>query len=184
MRMARNIYHRKDGRFEGRYIKGYDNDGKKKYGSVFGKTYADVKEKLDRVTPHVPISLTASQPAATVANAVASHLESLKHQIKPSTQGTYQRHLDNHIIPYFADMRCDRLTPETMQNFINRQVENGLSAVTVQSVFSFLKAGVKSVGGDVFSVKLPKKPKTSVEYLSLDEQKRLETQAKISGAVF
>ena len=28
MRMARNIYHRKDGRFEGRYIKGYDNDGK------------------------------------------------------------------------------------------------------------------------------------------------------------
>jgi len=59
-----------------------------------------------------------------------------------------------------------------------------LSAVTVQSVFSFLKAGVKSVGGDVFSVKLPKKPKTSVEYLSLDEQKRLETQAKISGAVF
>jgi len=178
MRMARNIYHRKDGRFEGRYVKGYDEDGKKKYGSVFGKTYAEVKEKLERVRPPSLSSIPKSQ--ATVVGAVGTYLESLKCQIKPSTQAAYQRYLDKHIAPYFGNTRCGRLTPEIMQDFVNRQVENGLSAVTVQSVFSFLKAGIKSSGGDVFSVKLPKKPKSSVEYFSLDEQKRLETAAKAS----
>ena len=37
-----NIYKRKDGRWEGRYIKGYLADGKAKYAYVYGKTYFDV----------------------------------------------------------------------------------------------------------------------------------------------
>ena len=32
-----NIYKRKDGRWEGRYIKGYLADGKAKYAYVYGK---------------------------------------------------------------------------------------------------------------------------------------------------
>ena len=46
-----NIYKRKDGRWEGRYIKGYLADGKAKYAYVYGKTYFDVKQKLidDRI---------------------------------------------------------------------------------------------------------------------------------------
>ena len=41
-----NIYRRKDGRWEGRYIKGHLADGKTKYAYVYGKTYSDVKQKL------------------------------------------------------------------------------------------------------------------------------------------
>lgn len=37
-----NIYRRKDGRWEGRYIKGYHADGKARYGYVYGKTYSEV----------------------------------------------------------------------------------------------------------------------------------------------
>jgi integrase len=180
MRMARNVYHRKDGRFEGRYVKGYGEDGKKKYGSVFGKTYAEVKEKLARVTPVTAAVFTPSNAKTTVVGAVTAHLESLKHQIKPSTQGAYQRYLNNHITPYFGNTRCDSLTPEMVQNFINTQAESGLSAVTVQSVFSFLKAGVKSANNSVFDVKLPKKPRSVVEYFSFDEQKRLESAERAS----
>lgn len=46
-----NIYRRKDGRWEGRYIKGYHADGKARYGYVYGKTYSEVKQKLidDRI---------------------------------------------------------------------------------------------------------------------------------------
>ena len=44
-RRGENIYKRKDGRWEGRYIKEYV--GKKaKYGYVYAKTYKEVKEKL------------------------------------------------------------------------------------------------------------------------------------------
>lgn len=41
-----NIYKRKDGRWEGRYIKLYDADGKAKYGYLYGKTYGETKTKL------------------------------------------------------------------------------------------------------------------------------------------
>jgi integrase len=52
--------------------------------------------------------------------------------------------------------------------------------VTVQSVFSFLKAGIKTVDSSIFNVKLPKKQKSNVEFFSMDEQKRLEAAAKAS----
>ena len=41
-----NIYKRRDGRWEGRYIRRYDATGKAKYGYVYGKTYGDVKDTL------------------------------------------------------------------------------------------------------------------------------------------
>lgn len=179
MRMARNIYHRKDGRFEARYVNGFDKNGKKKYGAVYAKTYADVKDKLARVVPAV----STIKSTATVVGAVTAHLDSLKCQIKPSTKAAYQRHLKNRIAPYFGDMRCDKLTQERLQSFIDKQVESGLSAVTVQSAFSFLRAGLKTVGYTAVAVKLPKKSKTIVEYLSIDEQKRLESAAKTSGSL-
>ena len=45
-RKGENIYKRKDGRWEGRYIKGYTVERKIKYGYVYAKTYKDVKKKL------------------------------------------------------------------------------------------------------------------------------------------
>lgn len=41
-----NIYKRKDGRWEGRYIKERSADGKARYAYVYGKSYADAKQKL------------------------------------------------------------------------------------------------------------------------------------------
>lgn len=44
-RKGENIYKRKDGRWEGRYIKG--RSGKKAiYGYVYSKSYSEVKKKL------------------------------------------------------------------------------------------------------------------------------------------
>ena len=41
MAKGENIFKRKDGRWEGRYIKGYDLAGKIKYGFCYGKTYKE-----------------------------------------------------------------------------------------------------------------------------------------------
>ena len=44
-RKGENIYKRKDGRWEGRYVKG--RDGKKAiYGYVYSKSYSEVRKKL------------------------------------------------------------------------------------------------------------------------------------------
>ena len=45
-RRGENIYKRKDGRYEGRYIKYYDMSGKAVYGYIYSKNYAEIKEKL------------------------------------------------------------------------------------------------------------------------------------------
>ena len=45
-RRGENIYKRKDGRWEGRYIVDRKPDGGALYRSVYGTTYADVRQKL------------------------------------------------------------------------------------------------------------------------------------------
>ena len=45
-RRGENIYHRKDGRWEGRYIRYRTSDGKAVYGYVYASTYSDVKQLL------------------------------------------------------------------------------------------------------------------------------------------
>ena len=44
-----NIFKRKDGRWEARYIKGHDLSGKIRYGFCYGKTYKEAKEKVTQV---------------------------------------------------------------------------------------------------------------------------------------
>ncbi len=48
MRKGENIFKRKDGRWEARYIKGYELSGKAKYGFCYGKSYKEAKEKVTK----------------------------------------------------------------------------------------------------------------------------------------
>ena len=45
---GKNIYKRKDGRWEGRYIKEYGLSGKIRYGYVYGKTFREAREKQEK----------------------------------------------------------------------------------------------------------------------------------------
>ena len=44
-RKGENIFYRKDGRWEARYVKDQLENGKYKYGYVYGKSYMEVKQK-------------------------------------------------------------------------------------------------------------------------------------------
>lgn len=46
MKKGGNIFKRKDGRCEARYIKSYELSGKIKYGFYYGKTDQEAKEKV------------------------------------------------------------------------------------------------------------------------------------------
>lgn len=48
MRKGENVFKRKDGRWEARYIKGYELSSKIKYGFCYGKTYKEAKEKVTK----------------------------------------------------------------------------------------------------------------------------------------
>ena len=118
----------------------------------------------------------------TVGEVLNDHLVAVRVTIKPSTASVYQRYIVNHIAPYFGKTPCDELTSEMLQRFIRGLVENGLSAVTVQSIFSLLRAGLRSVVKEtVLDVKLPRYTKQEMSFLSSSEQQKLEETAKTMG---
>lgn len=45
-RHGENIYKRKDGRYEGRYVTGKTSSGKTRFGYIYGYQYAEVKTAL------------------------------------------------------------------------------------------------------------------------------------------
>ena len=55
-RKGENIYKRKDGRWEGRYIKSRTASGKAIYGYIYAKTYKEAKEKvsIQRMLQSIP----------------------------------------------------------------------------------------------------------------------------------
>ena len=63
-KQGKNIYVRKDGRWEGRFIKDRIA-GKTHYGYVFGKTYEEAERKLNAVSPVSPTT-TRNQDASFV----------------------------------------------------------------------------------------------------------------------
>ncbi len=58
MSKGENIIKRKDGRWEARYIKGYELSGKIKYGFCYGKTYKEAKE----IVTKCKAALVSGQP--------------------------------------------------------------------------------------------------------------------------
>ena len=53
MARGENVFHRKDGRYEARYIKGRRADGKPLYGFCYGRTYEEAKDKADRAREEI-----------------------------------------------------------------------------------------------------------------------------------
>ena len=67
-RKGENIYKRKDGRWEARFIKSHQS-GKAVYGSVYGKSYSEAKKKRSEAMTNLKKSAKAEapKPAATPA---------------------------------------------------------------------------------------------------------------------
>ena len=111
------------------------------------------------------------------------YLEALKAQIKISTYGIYSTHLENRIVPYFAETKCADLNQLIIQNFADMQLASGLSPKTTRSVLIFLKKGLESVSPINYDIKLPRYSVKGLEILTASEQRRLEAAAKYSDAI-
>lgn len=88
-RRGENIYKRKDGRWEGRYIRGRTPAGKAEYGYVYAKSYAACREKRRRMEDALP-----QKPMLTgemsVCQAAEFFLSERRGALKASTIGRYE----------------------------------------------------------------------------------------------
>ena len=64
-RRGENIFKRKDGRWEARYVSGKNEFGKTRYASVYGRSYREVKEKREKASSRQTQSETLKSPKCT-----------------------------------------------------------------------------------------------------------------------
>ena len=172
-RRGENIYKRADGRYEGRYIKGYNINGKAVYGYVYARRYSDVKEKLARCKSD--IAPKSSGSATLLSDWLDIWIKTAA--VKESTRELYLRHIQNHIVPQIGDLPLKKLSTELIQRFVSGLE---LAPSTVRLVFTILKSALmcaedKGFITNVWSkIKLPKQAKSEVQIFTLQEQQQLE----------
>lgn len=143
-----NIYKRQDGRWEGRYICGRKPDGRARYHSIYGKSYADVKAKLTaQKVEHEQRSLRGCD--LTVKELFGRWLTISASCVKPSSYERYRFLIEKHILPQLGTLPVSCLTAEKLQTFLDgKRVsgrldgKGGLSAKSVGDICVILKSAL------------------------------------------
>ncbi len=151
-RRGENIYKRKDGRWEGRYIKEYDINNKAKYASVYGHSYIEVKNKLtffkQNISEHN--NSKAKPDKKTFEEHSLLWLSYIQNQVKHSTYVKYTNIIRNHIIPYMGTLPIECISTEIVKEFVDTKLSSGniithkgLSTKTVKDMVSVIHLVVK-----------------------------------------
>lgn len=98
-RKGENIYKRKDGPWEGRYLK-RTPDGKTRYGYVYVHTYRDVKTRLQQAAALWETNPPRAMEDSLLLSAASARCEAIiAQQVKESTFVKYHHNITHHILP-------------------------------------------------------------------------------------
>ena len=115
-----NIRKRPDGRWEGRYIAGHDENGKAIRKNVLGRTQGEVKEKLKRAIGECAEVDIERAEEYTVAAWVRTWYEMYsKPHVRESTQRFYEYYIEHHIVPRIGSIKLAKLTGRDIQKMYN-----------------------------------------------------------------
>ena len=145
-RRGENIYRRKDGRWEARYIISRDEKGRAKYRSVYAKSYADVKKKRqDALLKLSEMDYEDQLKAGTVESVSRAWIKDCTHKWKESTRCRYQEKLDIYILPHFGNRELSDISTAEVEAFISMLQTEGMpgrapvGAGTARSVLTVMK---------------------------------------------
>ena len=142
-----NIYKRRDGRWEGRYIRCYDATGKAKYGYVYGKTYGDVKDGLvQKKADAIRYPTAGSRRAVVYDDILDAWLRASKLKTKESTHARYAQLVRTHIKPHLGGYQLSRISTQQVEGFVEYLLSEGrldgaggLSPKTVSDILTIIK---------------------------------------------
>lgn len=174
-----NIFKRKDGRWEARYIKGYELSGKIKYGFCYGKTYREAKEKSMQckaaLLVKMPLPVT-SRRRHRFSFFCEEWLHLKKEKVKESTYVKYSTILTLHILPKLGACFPLGLSTSLVEQFRQELFRDGLSATSVRDTLIVLRAILKYTSAQfpgtfpAVEIQYPKESKKEVRVLSIEEQ--------------
>ena len=192
---------RKDGRWEGRYVVGYDEKGLPMTKNVLAKTKTECVAKLERLRE----SIKAPAPEPPKAGILLGNWLDLCYQgykkphLRPNTQMSYERRIYQHIIPALGNIQLEKLTARDIQQFYTRLKQSGrlirtelygagLSDQTVRGIHTTLHAALDRAVEEKLlfrnptdSCKLPPVKGREMKILTPEEIQRLMIQAREDG---
>ena len=179
-----NIYLRKDGRYEGRCIKGRKPNGKIIYHSVYAKTLSECKRKLTEVKY---LYYSSEDDCKTYGTGTAEEFmnywmhDVVKSSIKSSTFSNYLYFNEKWINPFFGKLKLQKITSEHIQQFIIYLTKQNLKAGSIKNIYRFLQNMLKSAEHFGYlkelpceNIALPNEVKKEARILTIKEQERLE----------
>lgn len=122
-----NIRKRSDGRWEGRYTAGRDQDtGKVIYKNVLAKTQKECKVKLQRaIEENVKVDAIRAEQY-TVGQWLNVWFENCaKIKVRPSSHKTYRGYIDNHIKPSIGKIPLGKLSSLDLQKLYKKLLSGG-----------------------------------------------------------
>lgn len=173
-----NIYKRKDGRWEGRYIRGRSPSGRAEYGYVYAGSYRECRTKRQKCldacqkAPMKASSLTLDQAAERF-------LADKQDKLKQSTLARYAYMLEHYILPAFGAILICQLTANQISDFLLRLQKGGLSGKSARDVGVLLKSILRYSAKKLdctspgLAVELPAYRRKQIDIFYPDEIQRL-----------
>lgn len=176
-----NIYHRKDGRWEGRYAIGRKSNGRLKYGYVYGKTYLTVKERLRPLKQQSERMIELYGKSLMTYNEwITQWKREIQSTIKDSTYSDYCYKLSRYLLPNLGALPLYQFTSDCIQEVVDRFVERKLSPNSIRIIICLLKKTLNDAKrrGLVYTnpcdnVQLPKRNAQKVHALTIEQQRAL-----------
>ena len=191
---------RKDGRWEGRVVIGYDDKGNPKTKSVLAHTKGECVEKLESLKEEcgrTAEKLKPDMPFGEWIDFWYQYFSSPK--LRPTTQATYENRIYGHIIPSIGKIPLSKLTQNDLQQFyaklkrtgrkVNVELKGtGVSDRMVRSCHALCRSSLeKAVEEGLITrnpsigCKLPPKKNGEMKVLTQNEIVRLLNQAYDEG---
>lgn len=145
-RKGENIFKRKDGRWEARYIHHYE-DGKAKYRSVYAPTYAEARAlKVTRQALPESIRTPPVVQTCTFQDLADLWLAEVQPSVKESTYTRYHRIVERYLYPHFQKQVITKIDPRALGALPGDLLDRGgvdggpLAPKTVSDILCVLKA--------------------------------------------
>ncbi|WP_394925873.1 tyrosine-type recombinase/integrase [uncultured Robinsoniella sp.] len=186
-RRGENIYKRKDGRWEGRYVVGRKPNGKTAFSYIYGRTYTEVKKRLEICKADRTLSKTIDGREeifrdGTVGAWLEYWLEEvIKPEVKHSTYAVYRGQAERHMLPVAGELKLSNINKKAMETVYNAILDKDLTAATAQNICKRFMAALSSARERNLISGLPPLPYKKKKYtrkkprfMTLGEQKRIE----------
>lgn len=195
-----SVFLRKDGRWEGRIVVGYKENGYPQTKSVTAQTQTECKEKLAKLREEYGRRSERLKPEMMFGDWIDFWYQNFsKPKLRQTTQECYEDRIYTHIIPSIGQIPLNKLTQNDMQQFYAKLKKNGrkkhidlfgpgLSDRMVRSCHTTCRTALeKAVAEGLIRTnpakgcKLPPKKAKEMQILTQPEILRFLTQAKEEG---